>query len=98
MQVPTEFAAAAKSLERIETFIRLAAAGQTAQVATSVASDFSLLHQVDRDGHTALIAAAATDQVDVIKLLAGKGANLNTQDVRLCPLLLVLSRLTSLPC
>jgi hypothetical protein len=53
---------------------------QHAQVDSAVATDFQLIHAVDRDGHTAALAAAATNQAAVIRVLAERGANLNVQD------------------
>ncbi len=50
------------------------------QVDAAIVADFQLIHAVDRDGHTALMAAAATDQEAVIRLLAERGANMNVQD------------------
>lgn len=50
------------------------------QVDAAVSSDFQLIHAVDRDGHTAALAAAATNQAAVIRVLADRGANLNVQD------------------
>ena len=39
-----------------------------------------------RDGHTALHAAAACDCIDVVKELIGRGAKINTQDVSSLPM------------
>jgi hypothetical protein len=50
------------------------------QVEGAIDADFQLIHAIDRDGHSAVIAASATDQVDTVRLLADRGANLSLQD------------------
>ncbi|KAA0156027.1 hypothetical protein FNF27_00311 [Cafeteria roenbergensis] len=79
-QAPTEFIAATRALQRAERFVFAAASGQLDVVDAAIVADFQLIHAVDRDGHTALMAAAATDQEAVIRLLAERGANMNVQD------------------
>lgn len=79
-QVPTEFAAAKKQLEDAERFVFFAAAGELEKVSKLVATDWNLVHSVDRDGHTALHAAAAMNHVAVAELLLRRGGNPNTQD------------------
>lgn len=50
------------------------------QLDEAITADFQLIHAVDRDGHTAVMAAAAMDQVASVRLLHERGANLNVQD------------------
>jgi ankyrin repeat protein len=82
--VPTEFQAALKALAEAEAFIFLAASGQADKVSRQLDANYELATATDRDGHTALHAAAAapgTGSVEVAETLLKKGANPSVQDV-----------------
>lgn len=84
MQVPTEFQTAMKTLQEAESFVFLAASGRAPEVQRALERDWDLVNAVDRDGHTALHAAAATGSASVCRLLLSKGANPSTLDFEGC--------------
>jgi len=79
-QVPTEFQAAVKALAESESFIFTAASGQLERGVKALERDWDLVHAIDRDGHTALHAAAAQGNVDMCDALLKRGANASVQD------------------
>jgi hypothetical protein len=78
--VPTAFAEALRQLEDSERFVFVAAGGVVAEVEAALTADWNLVHVHDRDGHTALHAASAMDNIDVVRLLLEKGASVSVQD------------------
>lgn len=80
LAVPAEFEAAKAELATSEAFLYLAAAGQVVPVAAALDRDWRLLHALDRDGHTALHAAAAQDATEVATELLRRGAAVDAMD------------------
>jgi hypothetical protein len=74
-----QFAAAQRDLRESETFIYHAASGQVELVRRALDRNWELLHSIDRDGHTALHAAAAEGNLEVAELLLSRGANPSSQ-------------------
>jgi len=66
-------------LRESETFIYHAASGQVELVRRALDRNWELLHSIDRDGHTALHAAAAEGNLEVAELLLSRGANPSSQ-------------------
>lgn len=79
-QVPTEFQAAVKGLTEAESFIFMAASAQLEKTTRALDRDWDLVHAIDRDGHTALHAAAAQGNTEVCEVLLSRGANASVQD------------------
>lgn len=50
------------------------------QVTRAIDSNWDFVHIIDRDGHTALHAAASQGHVNVATLLLSRGANPSVQD------------------
>lgn len=79
-QVPSEFAAKNKQLQEAEQFVLLCATGEVEKVRRRVDMDWQGVNLVDRDGHSALHAAAACNHVEIVEFLLEKGAHPGTQD------------------
>lgn len=79
-QVPTEFTQKLHQLEDAESFVYVCSSGELEPAQRMLDSSWELIHSIDRDGHTALHAAAAMNHVDVCRLLLERGAKVNTQD------------------
>lgn len=79
-QVPSEMHAKTKALMESEQFVLLCSSGETDKVMKRMDVDWELVNAVDRDGHTALHASAASNHVDIANFLLDKGAHPSTQD------------------
>lgn len=77
---PRELLLKTKQLQEAEAFVLLSAAGNHEKMRRKLDSDWELVNATDRDGHTALHAAAACNNVTTAELLIDHGAHAGLQD------------------
>lgn len=77
---PRELLLKTKQLQEAEQFVLLAAADDVQKLQRKLDNDWELVNATDRDGHTALHAAAACNCLAAVELLIKRGAHVTLQD------------------